>query len=476
MNHRVHPHAKTWFLAFFIAVCCVVADTPGAGVAVAQEAAPETAAAPPAETPPAEPSPAPDAPAEQTPATDTPPAEAAPPAEPVTTPADAPVDSAEPPPAAMPAEETATPPAETPAPEAAPVNTEPAEPEPPPAEDLPPTTPPESPEGEPAPAPDAAAAMPVDAPPQETMAPVEPDEPMPAPPEVVPAELTSVVLDLERTYPVGRSAFLSISNQFGGIRVNTWDSPIVRVLAKITTSATTHEAAQAFADAIRLEETASELEVRISTVYPEVTEANGPYSVEFDVLAPEDVSLDIKNQLGDIQVAGVNGPVTIDATFGAVDLKNLGNIVRAQAKGKFPFVADGLRRGGIFQLRDAPASFANVSGQLTVTNQLAPVEIRTPGEVVAIDVQAELEDIHLYLPPASHPDIEVVVVDGAIASDVALDPQTQGMTVVGRLVNVDATQRVHLQAAFGTVHIHQDGELVEEAPLPEAPEVVQEAL
>ena len=313
------------------------------------------------------------------------------------------------------------------------------------------------------------------APPEEVMAPVEPDTPVPTPPEVDPAQLTQVVRDWEQSYPVGRAAFFSIANQFGAIRVDTWDSPVVRVTATITTSATSPEAAQAFADAIRIEETATEEEVRIITVYPEVTDVNGPYSVDFEVVVPEDVELNIRNQLGDVAVANANGPVTIDVTFGAVELKNLGNFVRAQSKGKFPFVADGLRRGGIFQLRDSPASFANVSGQLTVTNQLAPVEIRSPGEVTTIDVQAELEDIHLYLPASSHPDLEAVAVEGAIVSELPFEQQSQGTTVLGRQVNVDATQRMHLQVAFGTVHIHQDGEVVAQPPVADPPELVQES-
>ena len=471
MNRKARPHAKTRFLAFFLAGCCITGCAFQFTTVLAQETT-----APPAETP-AEPAPTPEQldpaveatspPAEpmpQAPAAETPP----PVSEPDTVPAPADAQAPE-----SPAPEGDTPPAEP-----MPAAEDPApEPQPSPAESAPTDAamPAPQPEAAPAPMPEVAPQTPPEAPPDQQMAPIDSQEPAPAPP-IDPAKLTQIARDWEQSYPVARPAFFSIANQFGGIRVDTWDSPVVRVTAKITTSATTPEAAQAFADAIRIEEAVTEEEIRIATVYPEVTDANGPYSVDFDVVVPEDIELDIRNQAGDVAVANANGPVTIDVMFGAVELKNLGNFVRAQAKGKFPFVADGLRRGGIFQLRDAPATFANISGQLTVTNRFAPVEIRSPGEVTTIDVQAELEDIHLYLPASSHPDLQAVAIDGAVISDIPLDQQAQGTTVVGRQVNVDATQRMHLQATFGTVHIHRDGEIMIEPVPADAPEVVQETL
>lgn len=256
---------------------------------------------------------------------------------------------------------------------------------------------------------------------------------------------------VDNTYPVSGAPEVSVSNRYGAIRVGVWDSRVVRVTAVITAGGRDRSEAEQMAQSIEIRVEASESRIDARTVYPEVAEC----SVDYDVVVPEDATLILDNFFGDTFVRRVGGDVTLDARFGAVDLRDIGGLVRVRARGEFPLVARGLRRGGVFVLRSTQASFSEISGSLNVVNYFGSIEVRSLGEVVDMDVTCESGPVHFYMPEGAQPDLDVSAIYGAIESDVAMDETVKGHSAHARIAHAGADQRIALHTSFNKVYIHQ---------------------
>ena len=270
--------------------------------------------------------------------------------------------------------------------------------------------------------------------------------------------LTKVSRSVENTFPVAQSPQLTISNRYGEIRVNAWDSRLVRVVARITVGAEDGLAAEEFANRIEIEAEQDGDRIRIETHYPEVTESDRVgYYVDYRVSVPADTTVFIDNFFGDSFVRDLTGPVTIEARYGVVELRNLTAPVRVRAKGEYPLIAEGLFGGGTFSLRSTQATFKDVGGTLRANNYLGSIEVRLPAETVDMDLTAESGPIHFYLPEDARVDLDVVATHGTIESEIPLERDVWGESVHGRSVGDGATMRIALQTSFNTIYIHQEG-------------------
>lgn len=97
----------------------------------------------------------------------------------------------------------------------------------------------------------------------------------------------------ERTYPLQRPAHLTISNVNGSIHVGSWDKKTI--LARASTASFVSIEDQVVGDDI--------------TISPKRNLRLG--RADFDVFAPPDTSVTIKNIVGDIEVRGITGHVSV---------------------------------------------------------------------------------------------------------------------------------------------------------------------
>lgn len=212
--------------------------------------------------------------------------------------------------------------------------------------------------------------------------------------------LSTVTRTVEETFPVSTSPELFVSNRYGDISVTTWDNRVIRVWVLITVGAEQASQAEVFARGIDIATNQENGRVEVQTGFPDTRNLGKVgYSVDYKISVPRDTAVVIENFFGDSLVRGLEGRVTINSSYGLVDLRDISGPVNVRAKGEFPLIAENLQQGGTFFLRSTQAAFSDVSGTLNVSNYLGSVELRSLGAVVDVDVTAESAPIRFYRRP-----------------------------------------------------------------------------
>lgn len=309
--------------------------------------------------------------------------------------------------------------------------------------------------------------------------------------------LVAASREFSESYPVRASATVTVTHEWGELRIETWDNPTVHVRAEIAAGAETAELVQKLAEAITIEPALSEDTVMVRTVYPDTrTMGKVAREVNMVVTVPQTASVVCSNSLGDTIVSGIGGTVAVDSRFGRVDLRNINGSVRARVwgGGEFAVQARGLRQGGVFELRRAAAEFSNVAGVLRVSSFQGVVILREIAAEADVDVLGESAPIHLYLAENDSADLTGTALFGTVKSDLEMAQTSNGPFLLARSANLESRRHITLHTTFGELHIHREGasqasgimrqdgqELVEQieevsASVPEGAEVVVDAV
>ncbi|MCP4641970.1 MAG: DUF4097 domain-containing protein [bacterium] len=276
----------------------------------------------------------------------------------------------------------------------------------------------------------------------------------------------------DESYEVRPACLVSIANEFGHIRFDTWDTPVVRVQATLKVGAQSLPLAGEILEQTGIDVDHDKDNVEVRLTRPTTIDAGGvSISVDYTITVPQSARILCENYFGDTYVHGVGGSVGIESRFGTVDLRNLaGEVnVRASGGGEYTLKAHGLRRGGTFDLRSMHSEFSAVSGMLAVKNYWGSVALRDMAPEVDVDVSSESGPVHLYVPEGREPDVEATVLFGALKSDIAMNSQTRkgGNLVIGRSPNIESTQHVGLTVIFDDLYVHRAGLTADAPPPPE---------
>lgn len=260
-------------------------------------------------------------------------------------------------------------------------------------------------------------------------------------------------------YPTGASPVVSVSNEFGEIRVETWNERVVQVSAEVSAGAETAETAAKLAQAIEIKVSPAEELVEIKTLYPETRRDMGRISlaVQYKITIPREASLVADNFFGDVAVRGIGGFIGMDVRYGAVDIGQAAGEVRVRSHGEFPVKAEGLAKGGIFQMKGARADISNVSGDIQVSNFGGSVALSKLGAEYKADITVDSGRADISMDPGSNPDVTATVVYGKLNSDLDMSRSGQDDRIVARHPNADAKQRMTINASFGDVTIEVRG-------------------
>jgi Toastrack DUF4097 len=147
----------------------------------------------------------------------------------------------------------------------------------------------------------------------------------------------------EKTYPLQRPAHLTISNVNGSIHVASWDKK--SILARATTASFVSIEDQVVSDDITL---SPKRNLRLGRA-------------DFEVLAPPDTSVTIKNIVGEIEIRGIDGHVSIHSFDSDVRLVKVSSPAVDVMVTKGDIFFDGeLHEGGSYSLQ-------SMKGDLDVT-------------------------------------------------------------------------------------------------------------
>src|SRR6187200_1900616 len=157
--------------------------------------------------------------------------------------------------------------------------------------------------------------------------------------------------NISKTYPASGNT-LNIDNQFGEVKITTWDKNEIKVDIHIETSSTNKDLADKTFERIDLTDKQEGKEINFRTTmnkngkdeHMSCNNCSNTMSIDYDIHMPANNALNIENSFGSIVIPDYNGPVSLTnkygslkagklskpekvwVEFGSADLKSIGNI------------------------------------------------------------------------------------------------------------------------------------------------------
>lgn len=134
----------------------------------------------------------------------------------------------------------------------------------------------------------------------------------------------------EKTYDLGETPRLSISNTNGSVTVRTHDAPRITVRAERTVQAVTDEGARELLAATTINEEVQGASVSLTTRRPPSFGMGQQAEVRYEVSVPRGASVALRTTNGALSLEGVQGTVELETVNGRVRGTRLGHVQSAE--------------------------------------------------------------------------------------------------------------------------------------------------
>src|SRR5204863_8509666 len=157
--------------------------------------------------------------------------------------------------------------------------------------------------------------------------------------------------NISKAYPASGN-ILNIDNQFGEVKITTWDKNEIKVDIHIETSSTHKELADKTFERIDVTDKQEGKDINFKTImnkgskedHVSCNNCSNTMSIDYDIHIPANNALNIENSFGSIVIPDYTGPVSLTnkygsltagklskpekviVEFGKADIKNIGNI------------------------------------------------------------------------------------------------------------------------------------------------------
>jgi hypothetical protein len=151
----------------------------------------------------------------------------------------------------------------------------------------------------------------------------------------------------EKSYPLTSADKVKISNQFGSVKLSTWDKNEIKVTVEMVTSAKSESRATDILESLSVSDKKNGNVVSFKTsIDNDRGNNNGSNSMEinYTVFMPINNALDLKNEFGPITISDFDGNVDITSKFGSLTagkLSSVEEILVEFGKAKIQSIANG---------------------------------------------------------------------------------------------------------------------------------------
>lgn len=180
-----------------------------------------------------------------------------------------------------------------------------------------------------------------------------------------------------KSYTVGSSDKISLTNQFGELKINTWDKNEAKVDVTITAEASTDEKAQAILDRINIEDGKSDGGVFFKTKFDkekdqkwEKGEKQG-FHIDYVVYIPARNPLWAKNDFGPMTVSDFGGEATLESKFGSLTTGKLSNVKKVLVE--FGKANIGSISNGSLVIKYSKATIDNLDGTVNAVFEYSDI-------------------------------------------------------------------------------------------------------
>jgi hypothetical protein len=203
-----------------------------------------------------------------------------------------------------------------------------------------------------------------------------------------------------KSYTVSNSDKISFNNQFGELKINTWDKNEVNVTVTITAEASTDEKAQAILDHISIEDGKSNDGVYFKTKLDKQKDQKWDkgekqgFHIDYVVNMPARNPLYAKNEFGAMSIDDYNGEVTLESKFGSLTTGKLSNVKRVQVE--FGKATIGSINSGSLIIKFSKAAIDNLDGNVNAVFEYCDIaKLRVDNNTKALTIKNSFSNLYL---------------------------------------------------------------------------------
>jgi hypothetical protein len=204
-----------------------------------------------------------------------------------------------------------------------------------------------------------------------------------------------------KSYPVSSTEKISINNQFGEVKILTWDKAEVQVNVEIMVKASTEEKAQTILDHIKIEDGKNSNGVFFTTQMNNQNQKNNKghgndsqsMEINYEVHMPGGSPLDLINQFGKTNVPDLSGPVEITQKFGDLVAGHLSNVKKLDVEFGTAMV-ESVSNADV-SIKFSQAQINNMIGAIKTFQSYSGVKLKFDNAVTSLTIKNEFTDLKL---------------------------------------------------------------------------------
>ncbi len=204
---------------------------------------------------------------------------------------------------------------------------------------------------------------------------------LPATPSITnAAEKKGIKKVIKKEFPVQRDAKLKLNNRFGDITCSIWDRDEISVEVTISVDTKSEQTAEKIFSKVDIFSSGSESEVEVVTKLAKNLSSNGHFSIDYQVLMPAVVSLDLINKFGDVMIKELNAKSAIRVEYGKASLGKLNHGDNLLEVG-FGSASVGSMKGAVVMIQFSRMRL-DYAGSLKINSKYSDIEA---GEVIMME-------------------------------------------------------------------------------------------
>ncbi len=202
-----------------------------------------------------------------------------------------------------------------------------------------------------------------------------------------------------KSYPLDGNDKVSINNQFGEVKITTWNKSEVKVDITIIGKGSTDERAQQILDLISIEDGKNSDGVYFKTNMKsqnwkgDKKGSNNGMEINYEVQMPSGNPLSLKNSFGSSFVPDMTGPVEISSKFGELTAGKLANVKRLEIEYGTATV-ESVNNADVI-INFSQAQINKMSGTIKTSQSYSGVKLTIDNSVTSFTVKNEFTDLLL---------------------------------------------------------------------------------
>lgn len=128
---------------------------------------------------------------------------------------------------------------------------------------------------------------------------------------------------IQKEFSVTPDARLKLNNRFGDITCTLWDKNEIQVTVTLSADTKSEDVAEKLFSKVEILFSGTETAVEVSTRLAKNFNSKGDFSIDYQVMMPSSVQLDLTNSFGDVMIPVLNAKSSIKVEYGKASLGKL---------------------------------------------------------------------------------------------------------------------------------------------------------